>query len=140
MNARSSRDDRLAEAAGIGAAVFAHWPSVHGQPPIDVLAFSNRIWIRLAAPGLAVADLRIKVMERSVIIVSRGALRKPPRDAQLLRIEIPEGRFRLRIELPWSADPERIDIRARHGIIDLSLVRMGIETERPAWETADDDS
>lgn len=99
------------------------------EPPVDVLVSSDVVWVRLAAPGVTLENLRIRVRGRTVLLLSRRLVRRPPRGCEFVRAEIPLGGFERRVELPWDAHPEALQITAAHGIVELLFARDGAQIE-----------
>lgn len=92
------------------------------EPPIDVCDEGDELWIEIALPGVAPADVEV-TMEGTVLSVR--AERPFPAEARrglIQRLEIPYGRFERRIELPSG----RYELGRRHlanGCVQLSLRR-----------------
>ena len=69
------------------------------EPPVDVFETSTDLWILVALPGVASADIEVR-LEGAVLSVR--AQRKLPahlRKAALKRLEIPRGTFQRRLLL-----------------------------------------
>jgi len=92
------------------------------EPPVDLYAAGDQLWIQVALPGVTPEQLEV-VVEGALLIV-RGERPLPPeaRRAAILRLEIPYGRFQRRIGLPAG----RYRIRERKledGCLVVSLRR-----------------
>lgn len=70
------------------------------EPPIDVLETERELLIFVALPGVD-PDQVETVIEDGILIIS-GQRTLPPelRNARILRLELPQGRFERRIALP----------------------------------------
>lgn len=70
------------------------------EPPVDLFETESALWIVVALPGVAPAELSV-VLEGGSVIVS-GERRMPPefRTAAIHRLEVPYGRFERQIPLP----------------------------------------
>jgi len=93
------------------------------EAPIDVFETAEALTILIAMPGVDVDTIKV-VLDGGVLVVN-GERALPPevRDARILRMEIPHGQFRRRIELP----PEPFEISGRHlagGCLMLRLRRL----------------
>ena len=80
---------------GSAAAPAASW-----EPPIDVFESEHDLLIVVALPGVDTQDIEIS-SEGAVLRVA-GVRRLPAavRGADIVRLEIPQGRFERRIRLP----------------------------------------
>ena len=80
---------------GSAAAPAASW-----EPPIDVFESEHDLLIVVALPGVNTQDIEIS-SEGAVLRVA-GVRRLPAavRGADIVRLEIPQGRFERRIRLP----------------------------------------
>jgi HSP20 family molecular chaperone IbpA len=103
------------------------------------MASEDKVWIRVAAPGITIDDIRIRVRGRSVSVVSRRLVRRPPRGAEFIQAEIPLGAFERRIDLPWEAHPKALRMRLINGIVELMLARMGVDLGQLVLDEEDDD-
>ena len=69
------------------------------EPPVDVFETERQLWIIAALPGVAPEAVRVEIEGPTLII---GGLRPLPtkgRNANIVRLEIPYGRFERRIAL-----------------------------------------
>jgi HSP20 family protein len=93
------------------------------EPPVDIFATGNELWIVAALPGVAAPSVEIGVAEGGVLTISGE--RRPPApqgDASIHRLEIPQGRFERRIALPGGHyEITRRDVR--DGLLTLVLLR-----------------
>jgi HSP20 family molecular chaperone IbpA len=70
------------------------------EPPIDVLESDREILILIALPGVDPKDVEA-ALDKGVLVVSgRRVLPAELRNARILRLELPQGRFERRIPLP----------------------------------------
>ncbi|MBK5956651.1 Hsp20 family protein [Rhodoplanes serenus] len=70
------------------------------SPPVDLYETENEFIALIALPGVAPGDVEISVLGRTLEV--RGHRRLPAlvRGAAIHRLEIPQGRFLLRFNLP----------------------------------------
>ncbi len=70
------------------------------EPPIDVLETERELLILVALPG--VDPNQVETVIESGVLIIRGHRTLPPelRNARILRLELPQGRFERRIALP----------------------------------------
>ncbi|MDB5395865.1 MAG: hypothetical protein JWM91_3371 [Rhodospirillales bacterium] len=111
--------------------------SAQGFPPINLWMGENSILVEAELPGLNGDDVDITVNQN--VLTLRGE-RKPvgPEDGQQgsqqldgvwHRRERTYGRFSRAIQLPFRVDPEKVQARFNHGILQIELVQA--ETDRP---------
>ena len=70
------------------------------EPPIDVLETEREILIFIALPGVDPNEVEAKLEKGALVVSGRRTLPAELRDARILRLELPQGRFERRIALP----------------------------------------
>ena len=76
------------------AARAARW-----EPPVDVFETERQLWIIAALPGVAPEAVRVEIEGPTLIIAGLRPLPTKGRNANIVRLEIPYGRFERRIAL-----------------------------------------
>lgn len=93
------------------------------QPPIDVLETDREVLILIALPGVD-PDEVVAAIDKGVLVVSgRRVLPAELRNARILRLELPQGRFERRIPLPIGR--YSITRFAANGCVGLRLSKAG---------------
>ena len=93
------------------------------EPPIDVLETEREVLILIALPGVD-PDEVIAAIDKGMLVVSgRRVLPAELRNARILRLELPQGRFERRIPLPLGR--YAITRFAANGCIGLRLTKSG---------------
>ena len=93
------------------------------EPPIDVLETEREVLILIALPGVD-PDEVIAVIDKGMLVVSgRRVLPAELRNARILRLELPQGRFERRIPLPLGR--YTISRFAANGCVGLRLTKSG---------------
>src|SRR4029079_11796579 len=77
-----------------GARAAARW-----EPPVDVFETERQLWIIAALPGGAPEAVRVDIEGPTLIIAGLRPLPTKGRNANIVRLEIPYGRFERRIAL-----------------------------------------
>jgi len=77
-----------------GARAAARW-----EPPVDVFETERQLWIIAALPGVAPEAVRVDIEGPTLIIAGLRPLPTKGRKANIVRLEIPYGRFERRITL-----------------------------------------
>ncbi len=93
------------------------------EPPIDVVEDARALVVRVALPGVDVADVEVRTDGVRLSVVGRRALAGIA-NATIHRLEIPYGRFERNIELPAG----RYELHRREfadGCLVLTLRRLG---------------
>jgi HSP20 family molecular chaperone IbpA len=69
------------------------------EPPVDVFETERQLWIIAALPGVAPEAVRVEIEGPTLIITGLRPLPTKGRNANIVRLEIPYGRFERRITL-----------------------------------------
>jgi len=69
------------------------------EPPVDVFETEVELWIIAALPGVAPEAVRVEIEGPTLIIAGSRPLPSKGRNANIVRLEIPYGRFERRIAL-----------------------------------------
>jgi HSP20 family molecular chaperone IbpA len=69
------------------------------EPPVDVFETERQLWIIAALPGVAPEAVRVEIEGPTLIITGLRLLPTKGRNANIVRLEIPYGRFERRITL-----------------------------------------
>ena len=69
------------------------------EPPVDVFETERQLWIIAALPGVAPEAVRVEIEGPTLIIAGIRPLPSKGRKANIVRLEIPYGRFERRIAL-----------------------------------------
>lgn len=105
--------DRHFGAAGTGPSVW--------EPAIDLYLEAGRVCLLVEVPGVAAADIEVRLGRRLVLV--RGTRRGRARSPRFYESEIPYGPFERRVELPVSVDPASHRIELVDGVLALELVQ-----------------
>jgi HSP20 family protein len=89
------------------------------EPPIDVIETDDEILILIALPGVDPDDVEALLDRGALVISGRRTLPEELRNARILRLELPQGRFERRIPLPTGR--YTITRFAAHGCVGLRL-------------------
>jgi len=69
------------------------------EPPVDLFETERQLWIIAALPGVAPDAVRVEIEGPTLIIAGVRPLPCKGREANIVRLEIPYGRFERRITL-----------------------------------------
>jgi len=93
----------LAQAERLHREVFKPVQSPRGaswEPPVDVLETKDAVLILAALPGVDPDQVQAVIEDGTLIISGERTLPDEVRTAVIHRLELPQGRFERRIELP----------------------------------------
>jgi HSP20 family molecular chaperone IbpA len=97
--------------------------NVRWEPPIDVFETERQLWIIAALPGVAPEAVRVEIEGEMLVIAGTRPLPGKERNANIVRLEIPYGRFERRVALS-----PRLRLAARelmHGCLVLTFAKLG---------------
>jgi HSP20 family molecular chaperone IbpA len=69
------------------------------EPPVDVFETERQLWIIAALPGVAPDAVHVEIEGPTLVITGVRPLPSKGRNANIVRLEIPYGRFERRIAL-----------------------------------------
>ena len=91
------------------------------EPPVDVLETDREVLILIALPGVD-PDEVVAVIDQGMLVVSgHRVLPAELRNARILRLELPQGRFERRIPLPLGR--YTVTRFATNGCVGLRLAK-----------------
>lgn len=70
------------------------------EPPVDIFAAEDGLWVLVALPGVQPEKVQVLVQERVLVIQGERSLPTRCRAAEVHRLEIPHGRFERHLDLP----------------------------------------
>ena len=92
----------LKQAEALHRQFFAPAPGVRAarwEPPVDIFETERQLWLIAALPGVAPEAVRVEIEGPTLIIAGVRPLPTKGRNAHIVRLEIPYGRFERRITL-----------------------------------------
>ena len=93
------------------------------EAPCDIFESEEALTILIALPGVEPDQITVTLSAGVLIVSGERPLPFEVRDARIHRLEIPQGHFQRRIELP----PARFEITGRHlanGCLKLQLHKL----------------
>jgi HSP20 family molecular chaperone IbpA len=91
------------------------------EPPVDIFETERELCIIAALPGVAPEAVRVEFEGQTLVIAGSRPLPKQGRSANILRLEIPYGRFERRVTL--AARPRLAERELRNGCLILTFVK-----------------
>lgn len=89
-------------------------------PPADVAEDKDGFTLRVALPGVKKEEVETEIKENVLVISGRRA-QEPVKDAELVRQEIPEGRFYRAFKIGVPVKAAAIKAALRDGILEVRL-------------------
>ena len=102
---------------------LTHFCEAAWLPSVDLLVTEDSARVILELAGVPRENVRVTLQGKVLEISGR---RETPRESVVTayhRAEIFFGDFRRSVELPWEADPARVDARYRDGMLEIVLYR-----------------
>lgn len=93
------------------------------EPPVDLYQTGDELWILVALPGVTTDQLEVVIDGATLIVRGERPLLMGARGAEILRLEIPYGRFQRRIALP-AGRLQILERRLENGCLVLCLQRV----------------
>jgi HSP20 family protein len=93
----------LAQAERLHRQVFRPVASAHGvswEPPVDVVETKDAVLILAALPGVDPDQVQAVIEDGTLLISGERSLPDEVKTAVIHRLELPQGRFARRIDLP----------------------------------------
>jgi len=116
----------LAQAERLHRQVFRPVPGPHGaswEPPVDVLETADSVLILAALPGVDPDEVHAVIDDGALIISGERTLPDEAKTAVIHRLELPQGRFARRIELP-AGRYDAVRSTAAHGCLVIRLNKV----------------
>jgi len=113
--------DDLAQLAG-GESVGEREP-LPGMfvPQVDVQQRDDRIVVHVDLPGMAPADVQLRVEDNALILEGERTTEHEREEGGVVRSERVYGRFQRVIPLPEGADAESADARFANGVLEVTI-------------------
>ena len=89
------------------------------RPATDVYETDDSVVIKAEIAGMNEQDLNISLSNRNLVIT--GVRRDPESKLAYQQLEIPYGRFRTQVFLPYAVDQDRITASYKHGFLTVVL-------------------
>lgn len=108
----------------------SHFSEPAWSPAVDLVVSEHSARVIVELAGVPREDVHVQLRGR--VLEIRGA-RRPSREASGSHYHFAEilfGEFHRAVELPWDADPDRVEAVHRDGLLDIQLVRVGSAVER----------
>jgi HSP20 family protein len=99
---------------------FFHHGTSRWEAPIDVFETDEALSILIALPGVELDKISVTLNAGTLTVTGERPLPPELRNARILRMEIPYGRFERRIELP----PVPFQISGRHLANGCLMLRL----------------
>lgn len=93
------------------------------EPPVDIFETDRELKVLVALPGVHPSQLQVGLDSGVLIIAGSRPMPAESRGASIQRLEIPQGRFERRIELP-PGDFEFDRQELSHGCLLLNLRKL----------------
>jgi HSP20 family protein len=101
------------------------------RPATDVLETTSEVVVTVELAGVDHEQLDVLLFEDALIV--DGERRLPPAHAAGVfhAAEIRQGQFHLEIRLPASIDPDQVDARYEHGLLEMRFLKRAAPKGSP---------
>ena len=112
-----------------------HFSEPEWAPAVDLVVAENSARVIVELAGVPREQVRVRLQARTLEISGCREHPHDPGSAHYHLAEIRFGEFRRIVELPWDADPDRVEAQYRDGMLEIQLVpaptisRQQIEVE-----------
>lgn len=72
------------------------------EPPVDMVETDSELWVIIALPGVEAERFEVSFRAGYLVVAGVRPLPLPASGGEILRLEIPHGRFERHIELPMG--------------------------------------
>ena len=123
----------LADADRLHRQIFRPQVSVRGatwEPPVDMLETETAVLILAALPGVNVDEAQAVIQDGALVISGERVLPEEVRTATIHRLELPQGRFERRINLP-PGRYESVRRTTANGCLVVTLSKTNKRRARP---------
>jgi HSP20 family protein len=101
----------------------SHFTESAWSPPADLVVSPTGARILIELAGVPRSSVRVVLRGRTLEVSGRRQPHPEPSESHYHRAEIYFGDFRRTIELPWDADPSRVEARYGDGMLQIELTR-----------------
>ena len=114
----------------------SHFGEHSWSPPADLVVSKSAARVIFELAGVPRESIHVRLIGRALEVSGRRLAPQETRDATYHRAEIYFGDFRRVVELPWDADPDRVEAIYRDGMLEVRLKRAPVaeRTEVPIEE------
>lgn len=91
------------------------------SPAIDVTREEGRLRIRADVPGARPDEIKIEVADDVLTISGEHEEEKEIKEEHYVRRERRYGSFSRSVALPTGTDPEAIEARSHHGVLEITV-------------------
>jgi HSP20 family protein len=93
------------------------------EPPVDMLETEDKVLILAALPGVDAAKVRAVIQDGVLVITGERVLPDELRTATIHRLELPQGWFERRVELP-AGRYDGVSSATANGCMVISLTKV----------------
>jgi len=92
-------------------------------PAIDVRETEDKVIVEAELPGMDPKDVDIKIDGDTLVISGERRQEKEQKTKGYHRVERSYGRFQRELELPYGADPEKVDATYKNGVLTVEIAK-----------------
>lgn len=100
------------------------------MPRVDLSETDNEIKLRAEVPGIEPEKLNIEVGEDTITLSGKTEQSEEEKKENYYRAERYVGEFSREFALPCKIDPEKVDAKAKNGVITITLQKQVSEQKK----------
>jgi len=98
-------------------------------PPLNLWQGSDSCAVTVELPGVASKDIEISVLDDQMTIRAKRVTESPGEDYAAVRRERGSGEFVRTVQLPFRADPNKVEAEIKKGVLCVKAPRL--EADKP---------
>jgi HSP20 family protein len=98
-------------------------------PPINIWLGDNSVVVTAELPGVIGDDVNLSLQEDVLTLAGKREPKSQEENVSWQRRERAYGSFSRAVQLPFRADPDKVQARFNNGVLEIELQRL--EADRP---------
>jgi len=125
LNRLRNEVDRLFEGfpARLPAFQFGKFETAFGFPAVEMKETAKTFKLSVEVPGVEAKDVEVTIDNGALVIRGEKKEEREEEEKGYHYSERSYGSFERRIELPASADAEKIKAKAKHGVLQITIAK-----------------
>lgn len=98
-------------------------------PPLNIWQGSDNCAVTIELPGVEAKDIEVSVLDDQMTIRGARTAESPGEEYTAVRRERGDGEFVRTVQLPFRADPNKVEAEVRKGVLCVKAPRL--EADKP---------
>src|SRR6201984_821372 len=96
-------------------------------PPINIWLGEHRVVLTAELPGIPRDDVNLSLQEDVLTLAGKREPKAQEQNVNWQRRERAYGTFSRAVQLPFRVDPDKVQARFAHGLLEIALQRLGAD-------------